>query len=146
MTDNVNSIEKVAFCRDRIYLNPLPHPDPGVERPERVVMGGLQVWIRRFILAVYLLLFLCVSPMAAAQSQIGKDIPLRWYEDTSAGLDIHDFMALPVDVLTEQRHVLSRGYTQSPVWLRFTLPADLFDGQDRWLQLGPNFLDHITLY
>ncbi|WP_158238499.1 sensor histidine kinase [Pollutimonas subterranea] len=109
-------------------------------------MAGLKVWVHRLTLAVHLLLFLCVGPAAIAQSQLGKDIPFRWYEDTSAGLDIHDFMALPADALTEQRNVLSIGYTQSPVWLRFSLPADLFNGQDRWLQLGPNFLDHITLY
>jgi len=109
-------------------------------------MGDLKVRGGRLALTVYLLLLLCACQAATAQSQLGNDIPFRWHEDASTKINIEQFMALPPDALTERRKVLSLGYTRSHVWLKFFLPADLFDGQNRWLQLGPNFLDNITLY
>jgi signal transduction histidine kinase len=109
-------------------------------------MADVRVRGLRLAIAIYLLLSLCAWQAATAQSQLGSDIPFRWYEDTSANIDIEQFMALPTDALTEQRNILSLGYTRSPVWVKFFLPAELFDGQNRWLKLGPNFLDHITFY
>ena len=101
---------------------------------------------RRLVRIIYALLFFSISAVAVAQSQLGKDIPFQWYDDASAALDVEQFMALPSEALTAQSSVLSRGYTLSAVWVKFFLPADLFDGQSRWLQLGPNFLDDIRLY
>ena len=97
------------------------------------------------LIAFFLSLF-CISSLAAAQSRLGEDIPFQWYEDASATLDIDGFMALPPEATTEQRTILSVGYTRAPVWLSFVLPASLFQGQQRWLQIGPNFLDEITLF
>lgn len=92
------------------------------------------------------MLFLCFSSGTLAQTQLGRDIPFQWYQDTAAELSVEQFMALPAEALTEQRNVLSLGYSRSAVWVKFFLPAGLFERQGRWLQLGPNFLDDITLY
>ncbi|TFL12631.1 histidine kinase [Pusillimonas noertemannii] len=109
-------------------------------------MEASRASIRRLAAAACLLLLLCVGSAASAQSYLGQDIPLRWYEDKSAALDIEGFTALPADALAEQRSILSIGYTKSPIWLAFSLPASLFQAESRWLQLGPNFLDDVTLY
>lgn len=127
-------------------LSPDPHSGQCGVSAERGITVLLRTAGRRLALAVWLLFFLCVSTAATAQSQLGKDIPFRWYEDTSASLDIEQFVNLPADALSEHSNVLSLGYTRSSMWVRFFLPADLFEGQNRWLQLGPNFLDDITLY
>src|SRR5690606_20979214 len=50
-------------------------------RNDLIVMADLKTQARWLLLAANLLLFLCFSPLAAAQSLLGKDIPFRWYED-----------------------------------------------------------------
>lgn len=137
-------------CRDDVSVNSLEclnrcikGANNGPGRIAGTLLNTLLCW-----LAGVAVLFFCagVGVTADAQSQLGKDIPFRWYEDTSAVLDIDQYMALPAEALTEKQSILSLGYTGSPVWLEFFLPESLFQGQSRWLQLGPNFLDDITLF
>ncbi|MCS5931228.1 hypothetical protein LNQ03_02030 [Klebsiella pneumoniae subsp. pneumoniae] len=41
---------------------------------------------------------------------------------------------------------LSFGYSRKTWWLRSELPGTWFAGEPRWLQLGPTFVDHLTIY
>src|SRR5690606_15959240 len=45
-----------------------------------------------------------------------------------------------------QQEGFSRSYTRITYWLQFRLPATAFNGNSRWLETGPNFIDDIRLY
>lgn len=99
----------------------------------------------RFLTWLLLLGSLVALP-ASAQWQLGRAIPLSWHEDTTASMGILDFQRMPAAALHHQNHLVSLGYTRSALWVRFVVPASLFATGNLWLQVGPNFLDHITLY
>jgi hypothetical protein len=40
----------------------------------------------------------------------------------------------------------SFGYSSKTYWLRTSLPAAWFAGEQRWLQLGPSFVDRLTVF
>lgn len=93
------------------------------------------------------LLLLLAAPQAqAAPRQLGTDIPVEWYADDSGQMTIDRFAALPVDRLATTRQIPSFGYSRKTLWLRSELPGDWFAGESRWLQIGPSFVDHLTLY
>lgn len=98
------------------------------------------------LLALLLVLLLQAINASAAPLQLGSDIPFRFYEDTEGTLTLEQFQQLPTSDLNEPDHIRSFGYTRSSFWIRFQLPPSLFEGSERWLELGPNFLDHLTLY
>ncbi|WP_447354973.1 7TMR-DISMED2 domain-containing protein, partial [Klebsiella quasipneumoniae] len=90
---------------------------------------------------------LLAAPQAqAAPRQLGTDIPVEWYADDSGQMTIDRFAALPVDRLATTRQIPSFGYSRKTLWLRSELPGDWFAGESRWLQIGPSFVDHLTLY
>jgi len=93
------------------------------------------------------LLLLLVAPQAqAATRQVGIDIPVQWYADASGQMTIDRFAALPADQLATTRQIPSFGYSRKTWWLRSELPGTWFAGEPRWLQLGPSFVDHLTIY
>ena len=93
------------------------------------------------------LLLLLVAPQAqAATRQVGIDIPVQWYADASGQMTIDRFAALPTDQLATTRQIPSFGYSRKTWWLRSELPGTWFAGEPRWLQLGPSFVDHLTIY
>ncbi|HCI6744251.1 TPA: histidine kinase, partial [Klebsiella variicola subsp. variicola] len=90
---------------------------------------------------------LLVAPQAqAATRQVGIDIPVQWYADASGQMTIDRFAALPTDQLATTRQIPSFGYSRKTWWLRSELPGTWFAGEPRWLQLGPSFVDHLTIY
>lgn len=99
----------------------------------------------RWITWLALWVSLLASP-AAAQWQLGRDIPLAWHEDVTGDMTISGFHDLPVPALHESFRTRSLGYTRSALWVRFALPATVFGDGQLWLQVGPNFLDHIEVY
>lgn len=90
---------------------------------------------------------LLVAPQAqAATRQVGIDIPVQWYADASGQMTVDRFAALPTDQLATTRQIPSFGYSRKTCWLRSELPGTWFAGEPRWLQLGPSFVDHLTIY
>ena len=90
---------------------------------------------------------LLVAPQAqAATRQVGIDIPVQWYADASGQMTLDRFAALPADQLATTRQIPSFGYSRKTWWLRSELPGTWFAGEPRWLQLGPSFVDHLTIY
>lgn len=77
---------------------------------------------------------------------MGIDIPVQWYADASGQMTIDRFAALPTDQLATTRQIPSFGYSRKTWWLRSELPGTWFAGEPRWLQLGPSFVDHLTIY
>lgn len=89
---------------------------------------------------------LLVAPQAqAATRQVGIDIPVQWYADDSGQMTLDRFAALPTDQLATTRQIPSFGYSRKTWWLRSELPGTWFAGEPRWLQLGPSFVDHLTI-
>lgn len=78
--------------------------------------------------------------------EVGQDLPY------AALIDPHGQFSLEQAVeKLEQQHLnehtnFSRGYAQETFWLKFEIPAYAFNGKDRWLEVGPNFIDDIQLF
>ncbi|WP_193222180.1 sensor histidine kinase [Alkalilimnicola sp. S0819] len=103
-----------------------------------------QRWLFRTGWALVLLL---AGGLAQGQPlRLGADLPFHEYEDHDAALDLQGFLALPEAALTRRERVLSAGYTRSALWLRLRLPAEQFGQGERWLRLGPNYVDELTVY
>lgn len=100
----------------------------------------------RLVMLFSLLLYLLPSVSQGTVLTIGPDIPYLYVEDPEGHMTLEQFLALPRQALEEANRSRSWGYTRSTYWVRFELPAALFHAQERWLELGPNFVDHITLY
>lgn len=76
---------------------------------------------------------------------MGIDIPVQWYADDSGQMTLDRFAALPTDQLATTRQILLWLFAKNR-WLRSELPGTWFAGEPRWLQLGPTFVDHLTIY
>ena len=90
-------------------------------------------------------LLLCCGQVRAAGLEIGPDLPFRTLEDRSGQLGVDEFEARAPE-LPLTRQMRSLGYVRSALWVGLQLPARVFAGEERWLQLGPNYLDHVTVY
>lgn len=86
------------------------------------------------------------APARAEVRQLGIDIPVYWYADASDTLTLNAFLSLPEEVLKTAPLIPSFGYSTKAYWLRTSLPAALFAGEQRWLQLGPSFVDRLTVF
>lgn len=106
-------------------------------------VGSAPHW--RCLAMVVLLMWLWSQPVAAQQF-LGNDFSFAWHEDRSGQLDLDAFLSLPKDALTESDRIVSLGYSKSTLWYRLFLPADDFEGQERWLQVGPGFVDQLTVF
>ncbi|EIZ1086806.1 sensor histidine kinase [Klebsiella oxytoca] len=86
------------------------------------------------------------TPARAEVRQLGIDIPVDWYADASGQMSLDAFLALPQEALKTASLIPSFGYSKKTFWLRTSLPAAYFSGEQRWLQLGPLFIDRLTVY
>lgn len=86
------------------------------------------------------------TPARAEVRQLGIDIPVDWYADASGQMSLDAFLALPQEALKTASLIPSFGYSKKTFWLRTSLPAAYFSGEQRWLQLGPPFIDRLTVY
>lgn len=69
---------------------------------------------------------------------------MEWVEDVGGKWDIEDVLALAPKRFT-RGDALSAGYTRSVYWVRLVdLPA--MQGQTRWLEFRPPFLDQLDIY
>ncbi len=93
-----------------------------------------------------IIIFLCFASQVSAGRLVGTDIPASWYVDQSAAMTLEDFLALPDAGLSGHDSVRAIGYTRAALWVRFSLPPAEFNGSERWLRLGPNYLDKLTLF
>ncbi len=87
-----------------------------------------------------------LAPARAEVRQLGIDIPVYWYADASDKMTLDAFLSLPEDALKTAPLIPSFGYSPKTFWLRTTLPAAYFAGEQRWLQLGPSFVDHLSVF
>ncbi|MRT49929.1 histidine kinase [Raoultella sp. RIT712] len=117
----------------------------------RAVTGSILpiVWSRRVLLWICcgIIIGLQYCPPARAQTrQIGLDTPIQWYADSSNSLTLEGFLALPPGALSEGQRIPSFGYSSKTYWLQTRLPESYFQGESRWLQVGPSFVDHLNVY
>jgi len=101
--------------------------------------------MERLLLLIVLVLSL-PSSFASEPLRLGWDWPYRYYEDKEAALTLEQFLRTPDTYLENGDGVRSFGYTRSVFWIKFTLPADLFQQEERWLVLEPAFIDRLTLF
>ncbi len=93
--------------------------------------------------------FLTLTYSTAANSEprmLGKNIPYAVIEDTDGRLTLNQAAQQLEKLPATEKATFSKGYVRDTYWLKFQLPATLFDGQERWLELGPNFVDDIRLF
>ncbi|EQB3472086.1 sensor histidine kinase [Klebsiella oxytoca] len=95
--------------------------------------------------SILMALLMC-TPARAEVRQLGIDIPVDWYADASGQMSLDAFLALPQEALKTASLIPSFGYSKKTFWLRTSLPAAYFSGEQRWLQLGPPFIDRLTVY
>lgn len=100
--------------------------------------------LRALVVSVLMLLLMPVSQ--GAPLMMGADVPYLYAEDPTARMTLEQFLKIPDSELSVATSARSWGYTRSAYWLKWHFPAALFKSEERWLQLGPNFLDHVTLY
>lgn len=96
-----------------------------------------------------LLLLLTCLPATEALSDplsLGKDIPYSVITDPHGQLSLEQAVEQLQEQVLKERSTFSRGYVRDAFWLRFELPEEAFAGQERWLELGPNFVDDIRLF
>lgn len=87
-----------------------------------------------------------VTPAHAESRQLGIDIPLYWFADADGGMTVDTFASLPDSDLQPLGKIPSFGYSRKAWWLKAVLPASYFAGQPRWLQVGPSFIDNLTVF
>ncbi|PPK50670.1 signal transduction histidine kinase [Marinobacter persicus] len=99
-------------------------------------------------LLFFLVLFLPTHSTAADTKprMLGPDIPYSVIKDTHSRLTVEQAAQALESTPATETTTLSQGYVPDTFWLKFELPPALFDGQARWLELGPNFIDDIRLY
>src|SRR5690554_6017732 len=104
--------------------------------------------VYNFLLLFALLLLACftASPAQADPWQLGHDIPYSALSDPHGELSLVQAEASLGPLVLQERSTFSRGYVRDTFWLRFELSEDIFNGQERWLELGPNFIDDIQLF
>ena len=86
------------------------------------------------------------APERAEVRQLGIDIPGYWYADASDTMSLDAFLSLPQEALKTAPLIPSFGYSSKTYWLRTSLPAAWFAGEQRWLQLGPSFVDRLSVF
>lgn len=83
---------------------------------------------------------------SAAPKVLGPDIPYSVLTDPSGQLSPEEAAQALDDLVATEQHTFSRGYVRDTFWLKFQLPSGAFNQQERWLELGPSFVDDIRLY
>ena len=86
------------------------------------------------------------APALSDPLKLGHDISFSFLTDSQGQLSLENVTEkLRLQSLSE-RSTFSRGFGRGTFWLRFELPEDAFVGEDRWLELGPSFIDDIRLF
>ncbi|MDR5886717.1 sensor histidine kinase [Vreelandella janggokensis] len=78
--------------------------------------------------------------------RLGQDIPYAALTDPQGQLSLEQAALQLQQQAPTERATFSRGYVRDTFWLRFELPSATFEDQQRWLELGPNFVDDIRLF
>lgn len=86
------------------------------------------------------------APASAESHQIGMDTPVEWLADADGSLTLETFLTQPASSLNTGQRIPSFGYSSKTYWLRSHLPASYFNGEPRWLQVGPSFVDHLSVF
>ena len=105
-----------------------------------LLQSGAKRWL--------LLALISLLPINAFASHLalGPDIPYAVMSDTSQQQTVEQVYAQLRHSEEIQKKIFSRGYTRTPHWLYFKLPAHFFAGNERWLVLAPNFIDDIRFF
>ena len=85
-------------------------------------------------------------PALADQIRLGADFPYSVLDDRDGQLAFEDAERKLRDAPLTERGTFSRGYVRNTYWLRFEIPASVFHDEERWLTLGPNFVDDIRIF
>jgi len=103
--------------------------------------------LKTLLTLAVLVTVLCFNKSALAEPlSIGEDIPYSLLVDVKGAFTFAQAeQALRYDT-RKQQATLSRGYTRDTFWLRFELTQTVFNQKERWLELGPNFVDDIQLF
>lgn len=92
-------------------------------------------------------ILMALSFMAqGAPKTLGQDFPYSVLDDAGGQLSLNDASLSLEELANNQSNTFSRGYVRDTFWLGFELPANAFNQQERWLELGPNFVDDIRLF
>lgn len=112
------------------------------------VLPRRRPWHGRAWLLFCFAFFTLAHSMAASSepNMLGKDIPYAVIEDTPGQLTLEQATQKLENRPATEKATFSRGYVRDTYWLMFELPAAFFNGQERWLELGPNFVDDIRLF
>ena len=86
------------------------------------------------------------APARAEVRQLGIDIPVYWYADASDTLTLNAFLSLPKRALKTAPLIPSFGYSTKASLVYVLRPGGLVAGEQRWLQLGPSFVDRLTVF
>lgn len=78
--------------------------------------------------------------------RLGPDIPYSIITETDRPLTPEEALVRLQPLPPNQHWSLTRGYISSTFWLRFEIPALVFNQEVRWLELGPAFIDDIQLF
>ena len=103
----------------------------------------------RFFFCCCLLLASCASAASANAARpvsLGLDLPYWLHENPDGTLSLPEFLALPESAMSLQHTPLARGYSDATFWMRVHLPAELFAGEERWLQFSPSVIDHLRVH
>jgi len=85
-------------------------------------------------------------PALADHIRLGADFPYSVLDDRDGQLAFEDAERKLRDAPLTERGTFSRGYVRNTYWLRFEIPASVFHDEERWLTLGPNFVDDIRIF
>lgn len=78
--------------------------------------------------------------------ELGRQWPWQQWMDASGQATVHEVADKPDSDFQWRRGPVSEGYTRRVTWIRLVLPPELRDEADLRLQIGPPYLDWITLY
>ena len=99
------------------------------------------------LLAALVAALIGASPFARGEPlSLGSDIPYSVVKDAKGELSLDEADQALSAQLTKHRANLSQGYVRDTFWLGFSLPPGAFRKNDRWLELGPNFVDDIRVF
>lgn len=100
------------------------------------------MWVR--VLLKFLLTLSLLGGLQARAQFVPNDLAI--YVDPGGQESIDTIRALPGDRFVSSPGGLSRGYTRSVFWLRFTAQAPRGQAGEWWLEIQPPYLEDIRLY
>ncbi len=77
--------------------------------------------------------------------RLGVELPYGVLADPAGELSVDAVTALPAERFTKRQGGFAAGFTTSTYWLRVEMPAQVKNGEEWWLVLGPPFLDSLLI-